>query len=70
MEDRFHYWLPSRLFNSWSFPGWTILVPFMWPLLFVTLVLWVIAVAAWLVISVPVNLVRGVLFMAHRAASA
>ena len=58
MDGRFHYWLPSRLFRAWSFPGWTILVPFMWPMLALTLVLWVVSVALWLVISVPVNVIR------------
>jgi hypothetical protein len=68
--ERFTYWYPRRILTTGHFPAWTILFPPFWPMLLLAYTLWLVAIVAWFVISVPVNLVRLAVYAAHQAPTA
>jgi hypothetical protein len=68
--SRFTYWYPRRVLHSGHFPAWTILFPPFWPVLLVVYSLWVLVAAVWLLISVPVNLVRLGVYAARQTPTA
>jgi hypothetical protein len=52
------YWFPRRVLHTGHFPLWTWLFPPFWLILVPMYALWLVALVIWLVISIPVNLVR------------
>jgi hypothetical protein len=51
------YWFPRRWLHTGHFPVWVWLFPPFWLLLVPIYACWLVALAIWLVISIPVNLV-------------
>lgn len=58
------YWYPRKMLRP-GVPGWLLFIPFAWPVLAFAFACWIVALAGWLVISVPVNLVRLLVYAVH-----
>jgi len=59
------YWYPQRV-RQGGLPMWCWLIPLLWPLLLTYYAIRIVLLAFWLLVSIPVNLMRLVI---HRSAA-